>query len=212
MNATKEAVFAVIAAETRATLDSVADWMHLVGKHPLDSHTREIAFTAIERAARKELELLDEVLDVARAERGEVHREVLEVDLDDLLGSAVDAVTRSELGVRIECVGLGDDVALVRGERNRLEAAFERLLSSAVRSTRRGAAVTVALRKRPGAWTVRVGHPVRTDVEPEIDADCCLRLALVRAVIHAHGGTLEAFIDDARGVRAFVASLPCAPR
>jgi hypothetical protein len=129
-----------------------------------------------------------------------------EVDIDALLGAAVDVALRNEAGVKIECAGIGDDDAVVIGDRARLERAFERLLSVAIRSCQRGATITVALVRRPHAWSIRVRHPVRVDLDADVSADCRLRLALIGAVLHAHRGSWSTAVDGSE--RTLVVMLP----
>jgi hypothetical protein len=129
-----------------------------------------------------------------------------ELDVDGVLGAAIDTAARNESGVQVVCAGIGDHAALVVGDRDGLARAFERLLSVAVRSSRRGATVTVALRREERAWSIHVEHPVRSDLDPMVGADCRIRLASVGAVLHAHRGSYRAAIQS--GVRTLVVTLP----
>jgi hypothetical protein len=129
-----------------------------------------------------------------------------ELAVDALLGAAVDTAAENDSGVRVQCAGIGDDAALVIGDRSRLSRAFERLLSVAVRSSRRGGTVTVALRREQRAWSIHVEHPVRSDLDPVVGADCRTRLALVGAALHAHRGSYRAAVQG--GVRTLVVTLP----
>lgn len=128
-----------------------------------------------------------------------------ELEVDSLLGAAIDAASRNESGVAITQVA-GDHAAVVLGDRAKLERALERLLSVAVRCSRSGGTVTVALGRVSRGWSIRVEHAIRPDLDPNVGADCRLRLALVGAALHAHGGSYRASV--AGGFRSLVLTLP----
>lgn len=209
LSATKDAVLAVIADETRATLSCVAEWMRVLGSQHLDSQTRRCAVAAIEGAARKELELLDDLLDIARGNDEPTTPLALDsVDLDIILGGAVDLVATNENDVRIDTAGIGDAAALVLGDPTKLARVFERFVALCVKHTRPGGTVKLALRREPDAWCVRIEMPAREDVALESHPDSCVDLALARAVISAHRGRFDGIEDIRRGTRVFVVSLP----
>lgn len=208
ISAAKDVFLAMLAEETRVTLDCIAQWMRMLSGEHLDARTREVAFAAIERAAKRELELLDDVIDVGDADGDTAQLALAEVDVDGVLGTAIDMVSRHDDGVRIESTGVGEDAALVIGDRHKLERAFERLLTAAVRCARHGEAVRVGLRRQARSWTVQVEHPVRADSWIDQTAECCMQLAIARAIVKAHGGTFDVSVDEEASVRRFVANLP----
>jgi hypothetical protein len=128
-----------------------------------------------------------------------------EIDLDAALGAAVDLFSANEGGVRVHCIGVGDDPALVIGDRSRLEHAVALVVEESVRSTRRGGTVTVSLKSAPRAFMIRIEHPASPDADV-----ASIDLAYASTVIRAHRGTFDAAMDLERGMRLVAFSLPAA--
>jgi signal transduction histidine kinase len=157
--------------------------------------------------------LAQDLLVLARADRGTLPIAREEVSLPDLVGSVCEAYRRraEEAGVALDV-----EVAAERASVDpaRMRQALVNLLDNAIRATPRGGSVTVRATRRAGAVDLIVedsgpgfsssvrGHEfepfVRSDQQAHADGGGAgLGLAIVRAVAEAHGGTAAA--DDRPG-------------
>jgi PAS domain S-box-containing protein len=119
-------------------------------------HQRD-AFLQIRQAGRHLLDLIGEVLDIARVESGSLGLSTESVQVSELLGEVLDLLQpiASERGVRFDARALDADSAAVAADRQRTRQILINLVSNAVKYNRVGGLVTFALASA-GADTVRL--------------------------------------------------------
>lgn len=189
----------------------------------------------IERYARRSLALADDMLRLGRAEAAD-RKSFVDLDLRALLMEAADEVwpVGDARGVAVVCdlddAGGQDEgaEALVRGDRDMLRRAVVNLLTNAIKFSGAGAGVRLQLRGEGTRWKVTVADegpgiaeenlprlftrygrfPVSREFAEEANADGIgLGLVIVKAVVDAHGGSIEVDSAPGRGTR-FIIALP----
>ncbi len=146
VNRTKDEFLATLSHELRTPLTAILGWSHLVRTGKLEEEQLTRAVETIERNARSQSQLIDDLLDVSRIITGKLQIEPRSVDMCALLEAAVEAVRPSfeAKKIRIEMV-LPKDACPVAGDPNRLQQIFWNLLSNAVKFTPASGKVRIEL-------------------------------------------------------------------
>lgn len=135
-NRMKDAFLATISHELRTPLHAILGWATLLRGGALEGSARDRAIETIERNARAQARLVDDVLDVSRIISGKLSLELGEVELADVLLRAVDVVWPTAQAKRIELeVAVPPMLGRTRADRGRLEQVFWNVLSNAVKFT-----------------------------------------------------------------------------
>ena len=189
-------------------------WTHLLRSGALAADGQERALQSLERNARTQAQLVDDLLDVSRITSGKLAMNRAALDLSPVIVEAVEAVrpsvTSKGLGLR---VGL-DPVAefIVHGDADRLRQVVWNLLSNAVKFTPAGGTIDVSLRQDGEHVEIVVrdsGEGIDPVFLPHVferfrQADSApsrkhgglgLGLAIVRHLTEAHEGTVSATSD-----------------
>src|SRR5882672_7647981 len=118
-NGTKDEFLATLSHELRTPLSAILGWSHLVRTGKLDEPQMSRAFETIERNARSQSQLIDDLLDVSRIITGKLQIEPRAVDLCTVVEAASDAVRPSieAKDIKFETV-LDTEACLVRGDAN----------------------------------------------------------------------------------------------
>jgi signal transduction histidine kinase len=194
--------------------------MALAAAPDLDAY-REALADCVEEADRV-LVMLNTLMDISEAESGAMPLQREHLHLGDIVRRAVDLYrdVAEAKGVALELAPGAD--AIVWGDRVRLEQVAANLIDNAVKYTPSGGEVTVSVGSEPGGAVLRVrdtGAGIAADEVPRIwdrlfrgDASRAERglglgLSLVRAVVRAHGGSVDVASEPGRG-STFTVSLP----
>ncbi|HEV7746676.1 MAG TPA: response regulator [Pyrinomonadaceae bacterium] len=143
-NRTKDEFLATLSHELRTPLSAILGWSHLVRTGKLNEPQMSRAFETIERNARSQSQLIDDLLDVSRIITGKLQIEPHPVDLCQIIEDSIEGVRPAleakniQLETRLEAAG-----CFVLGEANRLQQVFWNLLSNAVKFTRENGNVRV---------------------------------------------------------------------
>ena len=229
----KDDFLATLSHELRTPLNAILGWAHLLaqgGGRGRGTDPAELAegLRTIERNARAQTQIIEDLLDMSRIVSGKVRLDVRPVDPQAVVEAALETVrpAAEAKDIRLHKV-LDPEAGTVSGDPNRLQQVFWNLLSNAVKFTPRGGRVQVLLRRVEGQVEVSVvddGEGIREDFLPHVfdrfrQADGSttrrhgglgLGLAIVRQLIELHGGTVRAESDGpGRGAR-FTVALPVA--
>jgi signal transduction histidine kinase len=141
-NRLKDEFLATVSHELRTPLTSILGWCRLLRRGPCGC--AEVA--AIERSARIQQRLIDDLIDMAGITQGKLHCHMTLMDLGAVVDAAIEQIrpTAIEKGLRLE--RLGDSDAKMVGDPDRLAQVVWNLISNAVKFTPRGGAVTIRLR------------------------------------------------------------------
>jgi CheY-like chemotaxis protein len=174
----------------------------------LDAETRAQALESIERSAKSEIRLIDELLDVSRIASGKLSLNVKPVDLTSVIEAAIDVVRPTADAKNIELLWTQDSViGPVSGDAARLQQVVWNLLVNAVKFTPDGGQVDVRLERVGSHARVTVsdtGKGISAEFLPHVfegfrQADSTtargfgglgLGLAIVRHLVELHGGTV----------------------
>ena len=226
VNRAKDELLAVVSHELRNPLNTVLGWARLLGSGQLDSARTANAIYTIERNAKALARIIDDLLDMSRMIGGIIRIEAQPVDLVAVIQGAIDevhpAAQAKPLRLTFTCPVVPDPVT---GDAIRLQQVFANLLSNAIKFTPSGGHVEVTLTSAGSCAEIRVadtGQGIDAVFLPNIferfsQADSSttrrqgglgLGLAIVRALVERHGGTVQAE-SPGRGLGAtFTVRLP----
>jgi signal transduction histidine kinase len=209
-NRMKDDFLGIVSHELRTPLSAILGWARMLKRGMLTSpRARDRALDAIERNASLQARLVDDLLDVTRIVSGKLALEMAPTDLGAIIEAAIDSVRPSLLAKGLEVgTSLGDRVAVL-GDGRRLQQVVWNLLNNAIKFTPKGGHIDVVLDRTDRAARISVsdtGIGIPPDVLPRIferfkQADGTatrvygglgLGLSIVRHVVQAHGGTVEA--------------------
>jgi signal transduction histidine kinase len=222
----KDEFLATISHELRTPLTSILGWSRMLVSDTLPEAKRRRALEAIDRNARAQTRLVEDLLDASRGLTGELHIASMPVDLTPIIEAALDAVRPAAEAKALDVESALDaSVGPVLGDADRLRQIVHNLVANAVKFTPRGGAVRVRLDDDGEAARLVVvdnGPGIRADFLPHVfdrfrQADGSatrahgglgIGLSIARDLVALHGGTIEAYSEgEGRGAR-FVVSLP----
>jgi PAS domain S-box-containing protein len=225
-NRIKDEFLATVSHELRTPLTAIIGWATLLRTNKFDTAASARAMETIERNAKAQAQIIEDLLDVSRIITGKLSLDARSTELDSIIKTALEAIRpaaemkglflKSELDAR---------VGLVWGDPARLQQVMWNLLSNAVKFTPRGGEVVVRLRRKDSHLEVSVsdtGQGISPEFLPFVfdrfrQADGSttraygglgLGLAIVRHLVELHGGAVRA---DSPGVghgATFTVTLP----
>ena len=206
----KDAFLATVSHELRTPLSPILAWSRMLRQGTLGEEKTRRALEVIERCARSQAQLVEDLLDVSRIISGKLRLEVRPVTLAPVVQAAVEVVrpAAEAKGLELQAV-LDSEVGAVTGDPERLKQVVWNLASNAVKFTPKGGRVEVRLARVEGHVEITVrdsGQGIRPDFLPHIfqrfeQADSTstrahgglgLGLAIVRHIVELHGGTVHA--------------------
>ena len=187
---------------------------------PLTAQQAEIVAAVREQAHRLSMQV-ENLLDMARLQAGRVHLSRQWHSLEEVVGTAVKGIEPSLAGHRL-VITLPADLPLLELDAALIERVFANLLENAIKYTPPGSRIEIGAAVKDAAWvTIRVdddgpGLPAgRSDLFEKFERGekesatpgVGLGLAICRAIVDAHGGTIRAENRPGGGAR-FVIELP----
>jgi len=145
----KDEFLATLSHELRTPLNAILGWTQLLrSRGAVEAADFNRAMEIIERNARAQVRLIDDLLDLSRIMSGRFRLDVQQVSLLDIVRSALDSIEPSAQtkGVRLESV-LDPQSVIVSGDPARLQQVFWNLLSNAVKFTPKGGRIQVLLQR-----------------------------------------------------------------
>jgi PAS domain S-box-containing protein len=209
-NRVKDEFLAVLSHELRTPLNPILGWTRLLRTRSFDQKAADRALDIIERNARLQTQLIEDLLDVSRILQGKVKLEVCPVNLVTTIEAALETVRLSAEAKSIQIqTEFDSEVGLINGDANRLQQVIWNLLSNAVKFTPSGGQVEVRLNQVGAYAQIQVsdtGQGIGPEFLPYIfeyfrQADSSttrhfgglgLGLAIARYLVELHGGTVEA--------------------
>ncbi len=207
-NRLKDEFLSVLSHEIRTPLNGILGWAQLLRRGTLDRSTTARALETIERNAKVQAQLIDDLLDVSRIIQGKLRLEMRPCLLVAVLESAIETIRPAAEAKAIELQAvLHEPASPVFGDANRLQQVVWNLLANAVKFTSRGGRVEVYLERVDDFAQIRVqdtGVGIQSDFLPYVferfrQADSTttrrqgglgLGLAIVRHLVELHGGTV----------------------
>jgi signal transduction histidine kinase len=223
----KDQFLANLSHELRTPMNIIIGWAHLLRTGPLDDTQKQRATEAIERAARSQAQLIEDLLDVSRIVTGKFRLVMQELDPGRILQLAIDSLklVAQAKQLTITMTREGDEDARISGDPDRLQQVFWNLLSNAVKFTLAGGQVSVNVKTTEHEVTIAVTDD-GIGIEPEFlpfvferfrQADSTstrqhsgmgLGLAIVRHVVELHSGSVNADSAGEGTGATFTVTLP----
>ena len=209
-NQAKDEFLAILSHELRTPLTAILGWTSLVSGGWLDDAQMRRALETIDRNARLQATLIDDLLDVSRIISGKLVIERAAVNLIPTIAAALESVRPLAASKGVEVVQRLDlPAAFVLGDAARLQQVVWNLLSNAIKFTPRGGRVELSLGADDGTVRLTVadtGQGISADFLPHVFdrfrqgqtgtasayAGLGLGLAIVRYLVERHGGSVQA--------------------
>jgi signal transduction histidine kinase len=226
-NRLKDDFLATLSHELRTPLNAIVGWTTLMRTIEMDDEARRRAIEIIERNAKSQATLIEDLLDVSRITQGQLRLSWLSVHLPAIVAAAIDTIRPSAdaKGMTLTAQITADPGATVHGDPVRLQQVVWNLLSNAVKFTPSGGAVEAAVSVTDAFVEVRVSDNGR-GIRPEFlgvvfdrfrradvattrsEGGLGLGLAIARQLVEMHGGTLTAASDGENTGATFLVRLP----
>ena len=227
-NQTKDDFLAALSHELRTPLNALLLWVQVLREAPHDPSMYERALDAIERSARLQTRLVENLVDLARISSGKFTIALEPVELTSIVRTAVDRV-REEIAQKSIALTmeLGAKGSWILGDSARLQQVLLNLLSNAIRFTPRDGAIHVGLSQQDTETQVSV-RDTGEGMAPEFQAHLFERfrqaeggarrrhgglglgLALARDIVERHGGRITAASEGRGRGATFTMALPLA--
>jgi PAS domain S-box-containing protein len=225
----KEEFLATISHELRTPLSAILGWARMLRLGQLSKENAAKALDTIERNARAQAQLIDDLLDVSRIVTGKLRMDVRPSDPNSFIDAAVDAVrpAAEAKGVRVQKV-IDTGLISIPGDPVRLQQVIWNLLSNAIKFTPRGGRVQIRSERVNSHLEIVVsdtGQGISPDFLPHVfdrfrQADqkasrqhggMGLGLAIVRHLVELHGGNVSATSEGEGQGATFTVRLPISP-
>ncbi len=222
----KDEFLSMLGHELRNPLTPIRNAVRLLGSRPGDARTADWAYRVIDRQTAHLERLVDDLLDVARIERGSIHLERRPLDLRAVVRETAEAIASmiDERGHRLE-LELPEAPVLLEGDATRLAQVLANLLNNAMKYTPNGGHIRVSLSEQDGMAVLQVsdnGRGIEPDNLPEIfdlfsqgnrtlsrsEGGLGLGLTLVKRLVEMHGGRVEALSEGPDRGSRFVVHIP----
>jgi PAS domain S-box-containing protein len=225
-NCSKDEFLALVSHELRSPLNAILGYARMLRAHSLDKAAADNAAAAVERCAKAQLQIIEDLLDSARIVTGKLRIEPGPVDLASEIEAALDTVrpAAEAKGVTLTA-DFGPAPVEVLGDSMRLQQVVWNLLSNSIKFTPEGG--RVELRMEGGDDDVRIiisdtGKGIEPEFLPFVfdrfrQADTSgsrrrgglgLGLSLAKHLVELHGGTIAAASDGAGRGATFTVTLP----
>jgi PAS domain S-box-containing protein len=228
-NRLKDEFLATLSHELRTPLNAILGWSQVLQYNNLDEAGIKRATATIERNARAQNQLIDDILDVSRIITGKLRLDVRAVDLSNVISEAVDAARPAAEAKNIRLQTLIDPQATqISGDPDRLQQVVWNLLSNAIKFTPKYGRVQLRL-ERVNSHIEIVVSDTGAGIKPEFlpfvferfrqsDGSMTRRhgglglgLAIVRQLVELHGGAVSVESKGEGQGSTFIVSLPCLP-
>jgi PAS domain S-box-containing protein len=209
-NHVKDEFLAAVSHELRTPLTAILGWSTMLRNDTLDEAASARALDVIDRNAKTQAQLIEDLLDLSRIINGKFQLQVRPIGLVEIINDTIECLrpTADVKAVQIQAQ-LDPDVGLVSGDPNRLQQVVANLLANAIKFTPEGGRVKVKLERVNSDALINVtdtGAGISVDFLPYVfdrfrQADSAstrkysglgLGLAIVRKIVEMHGGTVLA--------------------
>ncbi|BAY42717.1 multi-sensor hybrid histidine kinase [Scytonema sp. HK-05] len=209
-NRMKDEFLATLSHELRSPLNAMLGWTRLLNTRKFDEATTARAMETIERSAKSQAQLVEDLLDVSRIIQGKLRLNVRPIGLVSVIEAALETVRPAADAKEIQLQSALDRTAgPVAGDSDRLQQVVWNLLSNAIKFTPKGGLVQILLECVNSYVEITVtdtGKGISREFVPYVferfrQADSSttrtysglgLGLAIVRHLVELHGGTVHA--------------------
>jgi PAS domain S-box-containing protein len=224
----KDEFLATLSHELRTPLTSILGWASMIRNGEVEGNNASRAIETIERNARSQARLIDDLLDVSRIITGNLRLDLHPLNLAPIVEGALDALrpTADVKGIKLQTHFVPEE-CLVKGDPNRLRQVIWNLLSNAIKFTQRGGRVSIDLTCVESTARLTVsdtGDGISAEFLPYVfdrfrqaegsisrkQGGLGLGLAVARHLVELHGGTITAESEGLGNGAVFTVDLPLA--
>lgn len=225
-NRLKDEFLAIVSHELRTPLNAILGWAQILRVRQLNPDTTASALESIERNAKLQKQLVQDLLDVSRIIQGKMRLTVAPISLIPIINNSIDTVqsTADSKGIQLQCC-LDESMGVVYADPDRLQQILWNLLTNAIKFTPHGGRVEVRLSKSQDSALITVsdtGIGINPDFLPYVferfrqeDSSMTrnygglgLGLAIVRHLVELHGGTVSVYSEGEGKGTTFTVMLP----
>ena len=205
----KDEFLATLSHELRTPLTAMLGWTRMLRSSRLEPAMQTRALEIIERNARAQASLVEDLLDMSRIVSGRPRLRIVDTDLAAVVDAAVEVVQPAATAKRLRLtIEIGERPAMTSGDAGRLQQVVWNLLSNAVKFTPPEGHIHVRLRRDNGyrlsvtdtGAGIEPGFlPIVFEPFRQIDGTSSreygglgLGLAIAKQLVELHGGTIEA--------------------
>ena len=219
----KDEFLATVSHELRTPINAVLGWAAMLRNKQIDTSRAEYACEAIERSARAQAQLLEQLLDVSRIVSGKLELRLAPVHVETIVAAAFDAVRPAADDKKVTVsTQLERGMPLLLADPERLQQVVINVLSNAIKFSPEGGAVEVELTRDEGYAHIIVrdhGVGIGSEFLPYVfdrlrqgesasNRGLGLGLWIVRDIVERHGGTVTAASAGEGMGSTFTVSLP----
>ena len=226
LNRLKDEFLSTVSHELRTPLNAILGWSQILRTSKVDEARMNRALETIERNARSQAQLIDDLLDISRIITGKIRLNVQTVQLLPVIEAAIDTVRPAADAKNIRLQSVLDPAAgPVLGDSERLQQIVWNLLTNAIKFTPKQGRVQVGLQRINSHIEIVVadtGQGISAEFLPHVferfrQADGSitrsfgglgLGLAIVRQLVELHGGTVHAQSPGEGQGATFTVKLP----
>lgn len=224
----KDEFLATLSHELRTPLTSILGWSSMIRSGEVEGQNVARAIETIERNARAQARLIDDLLDVSRIITGNLRLELNPLSFAPILDAGIDALrpTADAKGIQLRKQFETGDY-LVRGDSNRLRQVIWNLISNAIKFTASGGTIDISLERVESLVRLTVtdtGEGIPAEFLPYVfdrfrqaegsisrrQGGLGLGLAVVRHLVELHGGSVSAESAGRDQGATFTVDLPAA--
>jgi PAS domain S-box-containing protein len=227
-NEAKDQFLATVSHELRTPLTSILGWAQMLTSGKLDASMQERAITTIERNARSQAQIVEDLLDISRIVSGKLRLSVQLISPQVSVDAALEALRPAAAAKNIALQMVVDpSVGPISGDPERLQQVIWNLLSNAIKFTPKGGRVQLTLKKLDSNVQIIVSDngagipeeylPSIFDTFTQVDPTSTrqhgglgLGLAIVRKLVELHGGDVGASSPGPGKGSVFTVTLPLA--
>ena len=222
----KDEFLATLSHELRTPLNAILGWVQMLQGPRLSPDRAAQAIGVIDRNAKLQAQLIEDILDVSRIITGKLEIDRVPVSMaglvDTVLADAAPAAAAKHITFSTDVPG---DLPAVEGDPKRLHQILGNVLSNAVKFTPEHGHIALGCAVESGRLLVEVrdsGIGIAASELPHIwdrlfrgdrsrtERGLGLGLSLVKAIVEAHGGSVDVVSEPGKG-SVFTVSLPSAP-
>lgn len=225
----KDEFVAMISHELRTPMHAILGWLRLMKEGALAEERYEHALNVIERNAKAQNRLIDDLLDISKILSGRVRINPSQVDLCDVVEMALEGVRPAADAKRIQLEpDLDRTNSVVRADGERMQQVAWNLLSNAVKFTPKGGRVKVSLRRVESDLELTVedsGEGIAPEFLPHMfetfrQSDSAttrphgglgIGLSIAKYLVELHGGTIRGRSEGLGEGATFIVRIPVSP-
>jgi PAS domain S-box-containing protein len=207
-NRLKDDFLATLSHELRTPLTSILGWSRMLKDGELEGERARRAVETIERNAKAQSQLIEDILDVSRIISGKMRIDARPVELASIIETAIESVRPAAEAKNIRLQRVADSNVMISGDADRLQQIVWNLLSNAIKFTPKNGRVQIKLERVNSHVEITVADngigidaatlPFVFERFRQSDSSTTrkhgglgLGLAIVRHLVELHGGTVQ---------------------